>query len=77
LFNPHFHLRDGLVDPALIGDGGAEDFDGRPHRVVRFAGKVAELGLFVDDESGFISKLETLENNILVRDTSIEVRYLA
>lgn len=76
LFNPHFYLREGLQDPAPIGDGGAGEFDGRPHRIVSFAGKVAEIRMFVDDESGIISKLETVENNILVRDVSIEVRYL-
>ena len=76
LFNPHFYLREGLADPALIGDDGVAEFNGRPHRIIRFAGKVAEIRLFVDDGSGFISKLETLENSILVRDTSVEVRYL-
>ena len=76
LFNPHFYLREGLADPALIGDGGAAEFDGRPHRIIRFAGRVDEIRLFVDDESGFISKLETLENHVLVRDVLTEVRYL-
>ena len=76
LFNPHFYLREGLADPALIGDGGASDFDGRPHRIIRLAGTASEIRLFVDDDSGFISKLETLENHVLIRDVLTEVRYL-
>ena len=76
LFNPHFYLREGLADPALIGDGGAAEFEGHSHRVIRFAGTGGEVRLFVDDESGSISKLETLRNHVLVRDVLTEVRYL-
>lgn len=75
LFNPHFYLREGLADPTLIGDGGVAQYNERSHRVITFAGEVAEVRLLVDDETGFISKLETLENSVLVRDIAIEVLY--
>lgn len=75
-FNPHFMLREGLANPMLIGDGGEEEFDGRANRIITFAGDIAEVRLFVDAETGFISKLETLENHVLTRDTDLEVRYL-
>jgi len=75
LFNPHLFLRGGLSDPGLVGDGGEVDFDGRPHDIVVIADTVSEVRLFVDRQNGFISKLETLENNILVRDFLQEVRY--
>ena len=76
LLNPHFYLREGLADPSLLQDGGEAEVDGQAHRVIRFAGDVSEIRLFVDEETGFVSKLETLENNILVRDFQQEVRYL-
>ena len=47
----------------------------RPHRILTIADDVAEIRLFVDQRSGLISKLETMENSPLVRDTSLEVRY--
>lgn len=75
LFNPHFLLREALADPALVGDGGSEDYDGRRHKVVTLADAGQELRLFVDAETGLISKLETMENNPLVRDVPIEIRY--
>ncbi|MEM7157176.1 MAG: MBL fold metallo-hydrolase [Myxococcota bacterium] len=75
LLNPHFYLREGLADSSLVGEGGEEDVDGRPHRIVTFAGPGEEIRLFVDEETGFISKLETRENHLLVRDVDIEVRY--
>lgn len=75
LFNPHFFLREALADPRLAGDGGDADVDGAPHRIITFAGDVTEIQLFVDVETGFISKLETVENHPLARDVPIEVRY--
>lgn len=75
LFNPHFYLIEGLADPSLVSDGGAEDFEGRPHQTFIFAGQVSDIRLFVDEETGSISKLETLENHVLVRDHDVQVRY--
>lgn len=75
LYHPHFLLRDALADPGLVSDGGEEDVDGVTHGVVVFAGEVAEIRLFVHSRTGFITKLETLENHPLVRDVAIEVRF--
>lgn len=75
LLNPHFYLREGLVDPSLIGDGGAAEVNGRPHRVIQYVDAGSDVRLFVDDATGFISKLETVSNHVLVRDILTEVRY--
>ena len=75
LLNPHVLLRAALADPAAAGDGGEEDADGRSHRILTLTDQGAELRLFVDSETGLISKLETMENSPLFRDVPIEVRY--
>lgn len=75
LFNPHLLLRAALEDPEIVGDGGEEAHDGRPHRVLTIAEDGAEVRLFVDAETGLASKLETLENSPLLRDVALEVRY--
>lgn len=76
LLNPHFYLRDGLADPSLIHDDGNAEVGGKAHRIILFSGESSEIRLFIDEQSGLISKLETLANNILVRDFRLEVRYL-
>ncbi len=75
LFNPHFLLREALADSALAGDGGSQEYDGRQHNILTIADGDQELRLFVDSETGLISKLETLENNPVIRDVAIEIRY--
>ncbi len=75
LLNPHFLLREALQDESLVRDAGSETVNDREHQVVAFAGKHAEILLFVDSKTGLISKLETTENHPLVRDISIEVVY--
>ena len=75
LFNPHFLLQEALLRPGLAGDGGTVDVDGRSHRILTLADDIAEIRLFVEADTGLISKLETIENHARVRDTSLEVRY--
>ncbi len=75
MFNPHFYLLEALADPSVAGDGGEVDVDDVPHRILTFAGEVAEIRLFIDAATGFITKLETVENHPLARDVPIEVRY--
>ena len=75
LLNPHMYLREALQDESLVSDAGIKTINDREHQVVAFAGKHAEILLFVDSETGLISKLETTENHPLVRDISIEVVY--
>jgi glyoxylase-like metal-dependent hydrolase (beta-lactamase superfamily II) len=74
-FNPHFLLREALAEPGLVGDGGTVLYNGRPHRILTIDDDVAEIRLFIDQRSGLISRLETMENNPLVRDTRVEVLY--
>jgi len=75
LFTPQLYLREALDDPGLISDVGTAVFNGREHRVIAVAGNHAEIRLFVDSETNLISKLETTENNPLVRDTPIEIHF--
>jgi hypothetical protein len=60
LFNPQLILRAALADPASAGDGGPADYDGRSHRILTIADDIAEIRLFIDEETGLISKLETM-----------------
>ena len=75
LFNPHVLLRAGLANPEAVGDGGEEDHEGRPHRILTLEDQGAELRMFVDSQTGQIAKLETMENSPLFRDVPVEVRY--
>ncbi|MFT5682275.1 MAG: glyoxylase-like metal-dependent hydrolase (beta-lactamase superfamily II) [Myxococcota bacterium] len=74
-FNPHVLLRAALSDPAASGDGGEATYDDRPHRILTLQDGGVELRLFVDAETGLISKLATMENSPLFRDVPIEVLY--
>ncbi len=75
LFNPHILLRFALANPAAVSDGGEEDYDGLSHRILAIMDQDVEVRLFVNPESGLISKLETMENSPLFRDVPVEVRY--
>ena len=76
LLNPHVLLLAALADASIVGDGGEEDYDGRAHRIVTIMENGAEARLFVDAQTGVLSKLETLENSPLLRDVPLEVRYM-
>ncbi len=75
LFNPHIYIREALLDNSLIKNGTDISINGRPHHVLIFSGKHAEISFFVDEETYLISKLETTENHPLVRDNATEVVY--
>ena len=75
LFNPHFILRDVLDGTLSASEGDEADVDGRAHRVLAVGDGPAQVRLFIDAESGLISKLETTDNSPLLRDTPIEVRF--
>jgi len=75
LFNPHALLRTALANPSAAGDGGEQEYDGRQHRVLTLPDDGIEIRLFVDSETGLISKLETMENSPLFRDVPVEVRF--
>lgn len=75
LLNPHLILLDAIADPTIVSDIGMENVDGEAHHVIGIDDAVSEIRMFVDAQTGSISKLETLENHPLVRDVEIEVRY--
>ncbi|MCO4773811.1 MAG: MBL fold metallo-hydrolase [Deltaproteobacteria bacterium] len=75
LFNPHLVLRDALANASSVTDGGEQDLDGRAHRLFTLTDEGSDLRMFVDSETGLISKLETMENSPLLRDVPVEVRF--
>lgn len=75
LLNPHLYLIAALEDLNRVSEGVMTQLDGRLHQVLNFHGEIAEVYLFVDVKTGFITKLETIENNLLVRDVAVEVLY--
>jgi len=75
LLNPQLLLREVAADPSLVTDGGLELFDGSLHHVLQVADEVYPISLFVDARTGELAKLETVENDFLLGDSSIEVFY--
>lgn len=75
LFNPHLWIKDAVADPSLATEVGADEYDGRPHELLEIANDVAPLVLWVDSETGLVSRLTTTENNWLRRDVPVEVVY--
>jgi glyoxylase-like metal-dependent hydrolase (beta-lactamase superfamily II) len=75
LFNPHLWIKDAVADPSIATEVGEEEYDGRPHERLEIADDVAPLVLWVDSETGLVSRLTTMENNWLRRDVPVEVTY--
>lgn len=69
LFNPHILLKKALQDPSIISmyDKNVLVFDDEA---------VTDCFLFIDPDTGFISKLKTKESHPLIRDTDITVHYV-
>ena len=75
LFNPHFILRDVLDGTLSASEVDSTEVEGRVHRVLEVGEGPAQVRLYIDAESGLVSRLETTDNSPLLRDTPIEVRY--
>jgi glyoxylase-like metal-dependent hydrolase (beta-lactamase superfamily II) len=75
LLNPHLWIKEAVADPSLATETGEEEYDGRSHELLELAGSVAPITLWVDSETGLVSRLTTLENNWLRRDVAVEVVY--
>ncbi|HSN99194.1 MAG TPA: MBL fold metallo-hydrolase [Candidatus Nanopelagicales bacterium] len=75
LLNPHLILRDAAADRSLVSERAPEVLEGREHLVLEIDDAVHPLSLFVDAESGHITRLATLENHHFYRDVVIEVGY--
>jgi glyoxylase-like metal-dependent hydrolase (beta-lactamase superfamily II) len=75
LLNPHLILKDVAANGGIARDGGPTVLDGSLHQVLVVTDPVYPLSLYVNAQTGKISKLVTLESDPLHRDIPIEVFY--
>ena len=75
LLNPHLYLRTVAMDENAATIKADVQLDGRHHHVIEVFDEVRPVELFVDAQSGQLSKLQTLENDHIWGDVSIEVTY--
>jgi glyoxylase-like metal-dependent hydrolase (beta-lactamase superfamily II) len=75
LLNPHLILRDVAANGSIARDGGPAVLDGSLHQLLVVNDPVYPLSLYINSQTGKISKLVTLENDPLHRDIPIEVFY--
>jgi len=75
LLNPHLILKDVAANASIAKDGGPAVLDGSLHQLLVVNDPVYPLSLYVNSQTGRISKLVTLENDHLHRDIPIEVFY--
>ena len=75
LLNPHLILKDIAATPAMATDGGTTLLDGSLHHLLVVSDPVHALTLYVNAQTGKISKLATVENEPLHRDITVEVYY--
>jgi glyoxylase-like metal-dependent hydrolase (beta-lactamase superfamily II) len=76
LMNPHLILKEVAANASLASDGGAALLDGSLHNLLVVSDPVHPITLYVNAQTGKISKLVTLENEPLHRDIPLEVYYV-
>ena len=76
LLNPQLILKDVAANPALATDGGSTLLDGSLHNLLVVNDAVRPITLYVNAQTGKISKLSTVENEPLHRDVTVEVHYV-
>ncbi len=75
LRNPQLALRAAAVDPDAATVKEDVELNGRIHHVIEVLGEVQPVELFVDAESGQVSKLQTVQNDHIWGDVLTEVTY--
>lgn len=75
LLNPQLILKDVAANPSLATDGGAALLGGVLHNLLVVKDSIHDLTLYVNSQTGRISKLTTVENEPLHRDVPVEVFY--
>lgn len=75
LLNPHLILRDVAANGSIAQDGGPAVLDGSLHQLLVVNDPVYPLSLYINAQTGKISKLVTLENDHQHRDIPVEVFY--
>lgn len=74
LLNPHIAYR-GELTSGNVTEAGDEPLDGVNHHVLVIEAPVAPIRLYVNETTGEISKLSTMESEYLRRDVEIEVMF--
>lgn len=75
MFNPHYLLKELLVDPSGASEAGQADFEGNSYELLEVSDPVFPVTLWVDPTTYQIARLTTMENAHLHRDVELDVRY--
>jgi len=75
LLNPQLYLRAAAVSEDVASIKPDIELDGRTHHVIEVSDVAVPVELFVDAESGLVSKLQTLQNDHIWGDVVTEVSY--
>lgn len=75
LLHPQLLLRELLDTPQEAVEAGDADYDGRPHELLELPDPIFPVTLWIDSQTDQISRLTTVENSQLRRDSELEVLY--
>jgi len=75
LLNPQLYLRTAAMDENAATIKADVQLDGRTHHVIEMTDDVRPVELFLDAESGRVSKVQILQNDHIWGDVLIEVTY--
>jgi glyoxylase-like metal-dependent hydrolase (beta-lactamase superfamily II) len=75
LLNPLLIMLDVAADASIASDGGPALLDGVVHERLVVSDAVSDITLYVNPNTGLITKLETWENDHLRRDVLLEAFY--
>jgi glyoxylase-like metal-dependent hydrolase (beta-lactamase superfamily II) len=75
LLNPQLYLRAAAVSETVASIKPDIELDGRTHHVIEVSDVAVPVELFVDAESGLVSKLQTLQNDHIWGDVVTQVSY--
>lgn len=76
LLNPQLILKDIIDDPSIATEAGAALHNGSIHELLEVEDAVYPITLWVNAATGRVSKLTTMVNDHLHRDTVLEVHYV-
>lgn len=74
LLNPHIAFRDALT-AGSVTESGDDPLDGANHHVLIIEDSVAPIKLYINEATGNITRLSTMETDHLRRDVAIEVMF--
>ncbi len=75
LMNPQLLLKEVLEGKRDIQFGGTTTYEEQAFNILIVSDDVAPIKLYIHAESGTISMLETIENNMILRDVALVVTY--